>query len=114
LIYNNPAGTFTLSVLKGSDVLYSKNFTSEEVKASLATTNNYAHVFYPIIPENSIQLEVGTYKIKLSATGYTATTTSYLGWIRQFENIQTELDYAPADDLDKPYSMRLKIYKRQR
>ena len=112
LVYNNPFGAFTLTILKGSETLFSKSFTSEEIKSSLLTTNNYAHVFYPIIPENGIQLESGTYKFRLSATGYTPTDASYLGWIRQFENIQTELDYVPETDFEKPYSIRIKQYKR--
>jgi hypothetical protein len=112
LMYNNPSGTFTLSVLKGSELLFSKSFTSAEIKTAMSTTDNYAHVFYPIIPDNGIQLEGGTYKFRISASGYTASESSYMGWIRQFENIQTELDYVPYSDLQKPYSIRIKQYKR--
>lgn len=110
LMVNSPSGTFTFSLLKGVQTLYSKSFTSADIKASLDTTDNYAHVFFPIIPENPIQIESGVYTFKLQASGYTVNTSSYLAWVQQYENIQTELENEIENFTELPFSVRIKSY----
>ena len=112
LVFNSPSGTFTFSVIRNTEILYSKSFTSTDIKTSLSTTDNYAHVFYPIIPDNPMQLERGLYTFKISASGYTASDSSYLGWIQQFENLQTDLDYTATNSTFNPLAIRIKAYKR--
>jgi hypothetical protein len=112
LIYNSPAGVFTFSVLNGAEVLFSKTFTSADIKASISTSNNYAHVFYPIVPTTQVELEKGTYRFKLTSSGYTFSESSYIGWIKQHEDLQLPLDYIPTDDFDNPLSIRIKTFKR--
>ena len=106
-----PAGTFTCELIKGATTLFSKTFTSSLIKLSLPTTNNYAHAFYPIIPDSPVQIEKGTYKLKISTSGYTQTGSSYLGWAQQFEDIQNEMSYTPSADSENSLAFRLKIYK---
>lgn len=111
-MHNSPAGTFTFDVLNGDDeVIFSQTFDSASIKQSLATTNNYAHVFYPIVPTSPIQIERGLYTIKLSATGYTSSDSSYLGWIQQYENVQNVMDYVPASDAENSLSIRIKKWE---
>lgn len=112
MMYNAPTGTFTFSVLNGSTVLFSKTFTSADIKASLNTTSNYAHVFFPIVPTEQVELEKGTYRFKLTSSGYTFSESAYIGWIRQHEDLSLPLGYAPADDYSNPLSVRIKVYKR--
>jgi hypothetical protein len=111
-LHNAPAGTFTLEIISGATSLFSQSFTSNDIKLSLETVNNYAHVFYPIVPLIPIQLNAGTYKIKLSSSGYTVSGNSFLGWIRQHEDLNNKLDYVPASDSDNPLAIRLKVFKR--
>lgn len=106
-----PAGTFTVDLTGPNGVVISKSFTSSDIKTSLSTTDNFAHVFYPIIPENPVHIEYGAYTIKLTATGYTATDSSFIGWIQQHENLNNSLSYTPSDDSKNPLSIRFKIYK---
>lgn len=110
LMVNSPSGTFTFSLFKGAEELYSKSFTSADIKASLDTTDNYAHVFFPIIPENPIQIESGAYTFKLQASGYTVNTSSYLAWVQQHEYIQTELENEIENFTELPFSVRIKSY----
>lgn len=110
-IHNAPVGTFKLQMMKGSTLVFENIFTCDEIKASLNTSDNYAHVFYPVIPLTPTQIEKGTYTIKLSSTGYTFTSASYLGWCRQYENVQAILDFEPENDGQNPMAMRIKIYK---
>ena len=111
VMVNAPAGTFSFDLLKGANVIFSKDFTSADIKLSLTTANNFAHAFYPIIPNNPIQLEKGTYKIRISAIGYVENGLSYMAWAQQFENIQNEMSYTPSGDNENSLAFRLKIYK---
>lgn len=110
-LHNAPVGLFTLELLNSDDeVVFGQDFDSADIKASIPTTNNYAHVFYPIVPNNPIQIESGLYTIKLSASGYSPSSTSYLGWIQQFENLQLPMEYVPVNDTEKPLAIRIKQY----
>lgn len=111
VMIGSPLGTFTCELTKGGVEIFSKTFTSALIKLSLSTTDNYAHAFYPIIPDAPIQIEKGTYKLKISTSGYTETATSYLGWAQQFEDIQNEMSYTPSGDNQNSLAFRLKIYR---
>ena len=111
-MHNAPSGTFTLKLLSGVTELLSQSFTSSDIKASIPTTNNYTHVFYPVIPINPIQLDSGTYTVKITASGYAPTSVSFLALIRQHEDLNNKLDYVPLTDDENPLAIRLKVYKR--
>ena len=111
LMVGSPAGTFTYELIKNGDTLFSKSFTSSDIKNSLSTTDDFAHDFYPIIPDNPVQLEKGAYKLRLTNSGYFQNGSSYLGWVQQFEDIQNELSYIPSGDNQNSLAFRLKIYK---
>ena len=111
VMIGSPAGTFTCELIKSATTIFSKTFTSTSIKLSLGTSNNYAHAFYPIIPDEPIQIEKGTYKLKISTSGYTQTNSSYIAWAQQFEDIQNEMSYTPSGDGENSLAFRLKIYK---
>lgn len=112
-IYNSPSGTFTFQLIKSSVVIFSQSFTVADIKTSLGTTNNYMHCFYPIIPSSLVQMAEGTYTVKISSSGYTASNSSYIGWIKQHENIQNGIEYTPSSDKQNPLAIRIKTYKRE-
>lgn len=111
LMYNSPLGTFKIEVLRGADVVYEEEFTSSDIKTIIGTTDNYAITFYPIIPPSPIQIEKGNYTIKLSSTGYTYSSTSYLAWIQQHENVQNTMAYTPVYDSENSLAFRIKELK---
>ena len=111
VMIGSPAGTFTCELIKGVTTIFSKTFTSSSIKLSLTTTDDYAHAFYPIIPDLPIQIEKGTYKLRISTSGYTETSSSYLAWAQQFEDIQNEMSYTPIGTEQNSLAFRLKIYK---
>ena len=106
VMINSPVGIFTFKLFKGATELFSVDFTSIDI-----STESYAHVFFPIIPEKPIQLEKGQYKISITTSGYTKTNDSYIGWIQQFEDIQNEMSYTPVRMEENSLAFRLKIYK---
>lgn len=112
-VFNIPDGTFTFQLIKSSVVIFSQSFTSADIKTSVGTANNYIHSFYPIIPTVLVQMLAGNYTVKITSSGYTATEASYLGWIRQHENIQNGIDYTPTSDRKNPLAIRIKTYKRE-
>lgn len=105
-MHNSPAGTFTVTLYRNDVELASKSFTSADIKASLNTDNNYIHVFYPL-DFGFTPLSKGTYKIKLTSSGYTFSESAYLAWIKEFESIYQEFSSAIPLVTDYPYSFRL-------
>ena len=112
-MHNAPAGTFTMSIYDVSDEsqVFTQSFTSSAIKAALSTSNNYAHAFYPIIPNTKLKLGAGTYRAELTSSGYTYGAESFLGWVQQHEDLNNELDYTPANDLENPLALRIKELK---
>lgn len=111
LYLHNPSGTFTIEIKQGSTVISSKSLTVAQIKSAIPTTDNYAHVFTPFIFDAPVKLERGSYSLRLSASGYSNSAASFLGWCQQFEDIQNEMDYIPFDDSENSLAFRLKIYK---
>lgn len=111
-MHNAPSGTFTITLKRGVETIFAKSFTCADIKTALGTLNNYAHVFYPIIPDAPVQLESDLYTVVLSSSGYTMNASSFLGWIRQHEDLNNILDYVPTADYENPFSIRLKILDR--
>lgn len=111
-LHNPSADYFTLKVIKDSVEIASVNATVSQIKSSFGAVDNFAHVFYPFITLNPIQIEKGTYIIKLIAgPNYVNNESSFMGWIKQHEDIQNETSYTPSDDSRNPLAYRMKIYK---
>ena len=111
LYLHNTSGTFTFELKKSGSAIASKSLTDAEIKALIPTTESYVHVFCPFIFSNPVKIEKGEYSLRLSASGYSNSAASFLGWCQQFEDIQNEMDYIPLDDSENSLAFRLKIYK---
>jgi hypothetical protein len=110
LMVNAPSGNFVFKVLKDSLEIFSHTFPSANNKTSLGITDNFAHVYFPIVPDD-LQLEQGEYVFRLESD-YSPTFTSFLAWIQQHEDIQNEIDYTPSGDQENPLTVRLKILRK--
>ena len=111
LYLHNPVGVFTLELKQSGNVLASKSLTVDAIKSAIPTTDNYIHVFCPFIFDTPVKIERGSYSLRLSASGYSNSAASFLGWCQQFEDVQNEMDYIPFDDSENSLAFRLKIYK---
>jgi hypothetical protein len=106
--HNTPAGTFTLSILDLSDnLIASKSFTAQEIYDAIPTTNDYAQAYFRINFDNKVHLPSATYKLRLSSSGYTFSESSYMGWVRDHEDLKVTLGYTPASDLTNPLSYEI-------
>ena len=108
---NAPTGTFTFSVTGTNGFSFSKSFTSQDIKNCIPTVNSNIHVFFPILPSAPIFLSKGDYTMTLSSTGYFYNRGSFVGWIKQFENLNVPLSYTPSNDAENPLAFRLKVFK---
>lgn len=106
-MHNAPSGTFTIKIKQGSEVLASKDFTSAEIKSDLSTSDNYAHIYKAIEFDEIIQLDKNTYTIELSSSGYTYSDSSFIGWVRDYENIYNNLDGSQTSLGTYPFGFQL-------
>lgn len=109
IYYHNAAGAvFKFEIIKGASVIFQQTFTSLDIVDSVGGV--YAHVFYPIIPVNPVQIQSGVYKFRIApVSGYTPGNT-FIGWIKQFEDTQNKMSYIPTDDSQLTYAIRFKEY----
>lgn len=112
VMYNAPAGTFTLTVKSGANSLISKDFTSAEIKTDLSTSNNYGYIWKAIVFDDLLALKKGTYDLVLSSSGYSHSNTSFLGWVKLHENLFNDRTDAFVDYTTNPYGVL--IYERTR
>lgn len=108
-IHNLSGATFTLEILRNSAPIFSQDFTSEEINQ--AVNGVYAHVFYPIIPENPVQIEPGDYTFKIKAKSGYLPAENFIGWCRQYNDVQNQMSYSPTSDSENSLAIRFKIYR---
>lgn len=110
LYFHNVSGaTFAFEIERNSTVIFSQQFTSEQI--ALAVGAQYAHVFYPIVPSNPVQLEAATYKFRIKVISGYVIGESFLGWIRQYQDTQNEMSYTPTVADEITYAIRFKEYQ---
>jgi len=102
VMYNEPSGTFTLSLKEGATTYASKSFTSADIKTDLSTTDAYAWLYKAIQFDYTIPLRAGSYDFVLSHSGYTYSDSSFLGWVKSHENIFNSLSDAYSGDTNNP------------
>ena len=112
VMYNSPAGTFTLSFKSGATTLQTKNFSAADIKTDLGTSDDYAYIDKAIVFDTPVIVKNGSYDLVLSHSGYTESPTSFLGWVKSHENIFNELESAPVDYTYNPFDVL--IYEKVR
>jgi hypothetical protein len=106
--HNVTGAVFTFELKRDSDVIFEQDFTSEQVKEA---SGDYAHVFYPIIPINPVQLENGSYTFTIKRkSGYLA-GASFIGWIKQYVDVQNEMSYTPESSASNTFAIRFKKFR---
>lgn len=112
-IHNAPSGTFKFGVYEGANLLFEKTFDSAFIKSELNTTDNFAHLFLSL-PFPNESLKAGVYKMKLSSVGYVFNSSSWLGWIKDFEsNFEKNNDLESIEFTQYPLTTRILVMKRR-
>lgn len=114
VLYNAPAGTFTLSLMQSSIVLGSQTFTSASLRSLFDTSDDYLHGYPKIEFTNPVLVKEGSYTLKLSSSGYTFSNSAYIAWVKRHENLFYKIDGGvPEDDANLPLTFELWAYKKQ-
>lgn len=112
-MHNSPSGTFTLSLKEGAATLASVDFTSAEIKTNLSTSDNYAYLWKTLQFSDPVFVSKGSYSLVLSSSGYSFSESSYLGWIKEHENIFNDTaSLSGVSFMDYPLSYQLFEKKR--
>ena len=110
-MHNAPNGTFSLSIKSGSTTLASKSFTSAEIKSDLSTSDNYAWIWKNLAFDFTVPLEKGDYSLELSSSGYSFSSSSYIGWVKDHESVFNTISGNPTSSLDNPFTFQLFEYR---
>jgi membrane-bound inhibitor of C-type lysozyme len=89
-LHNDPAGTFTISLKQGVTTIDSKSLTLAEILSGSGFSSGQYHwgVFkFEFDNYNKIKRNV-TYTIELSASGYSFSESSYMGWVKPHEDFK--------------------------
>lgn len=111
--HNDPAGTYTIKIKNGSTELASKSLTMAEIISGASwTTGQYHHgVITFDLSGSEIVLNKGvTYTIELSASGYSFSESSYVGWIKEYENLKNTYTGSTSDAFSLPFSYEIWSY----
>lgn len=111
VMINSPSGTFNFEMIKDASTIFSKTFTSSDLKSALGTLDDYLYSFHPIIPNSPIRIKKGTYNFKLTHTGYSFNESSFLGWGQQYEDRQNPVSYTITGSSSIPLAFRIKTKK---
>jgi hypothetical protein len=110
--HNFPSGTGLLEILDENDnVLHSKSFSPSDVYSGLETANPYAHAYLRVLFDQPFPMPKGNYKIKISASGYTFSESSYLGWVKEHEDLKVPVKFIVAGDQNNPLSFEIWSYE---
>lgn len=113
-LHNDPVGSFTISIKHGSTVLGQSTLTISEIKTEAGFADNqYHHGVFRFIFDPLVVLQARTeYNIELSASGYSYSDSSFIGWVKEFENLKNTFTDTISTDFDRPFSFEKFSYKR--
>lgn len=105
---NLPNTTITLAIKQGATTVDSSTLTQAEIIAnSSITSSNYAHGFFRF-DFTSTPLHAGqSYDIVLSASPYTFSESSWIGWVKEHENHTNNFASSIQYDQDNPLSLQI-------
>ena len=113
MFYNDPAGTFTMTIKQGSTTIIAKSLTMTEILTGTSWTANQYH--YGVINfefATPVALLVDTtYTAVLSSSGYVFSESSYLGWVKSYTNHLNTVAGATSSDLENPFDVEIWDYK---
>lgn len=109
----DPSGTFTYAIKSGVNTLWSDTFNVAEMKSDLSTSATRLHMMKAKNVDPVINLGPGTYTFELSSSGYTASSSSYLAWLVDWEGQYFDASPSLIDNLLRPFHFEIWTYKRQ-
>lgn len=113
LSVGDPVGTFTYKIKEGATTHWSDTFNVVEMKSDLSTSATRLHMMKAKTVDPVINLGPGTYTLELSSSGYSASSSSYLAWLVDWEGQYFDASSNIIDNLLRPFHFEIWTYKRQ-
>lgn len=108
LLYNDPVGTFTLSLKDAGNIIAETDFDMDYLKSNAGFLDDQYHYGFFKIPMQAVLHKNINYTLELSSSGYTFDGSSYIGWIKEFEDItNTFTDDTIWSYREKPFGYQL-------
>jgi hypothetical protein len=103
--HNLPDGLFYLCLKDGSSDILKIPFSSQSVKTTLSLDANYfwADLAFPCIAS----LSPKGYELRIECDNYLATTSSWFGWVKDWDGLYGQVIGSPDSFPNYPYSFRL-------
>lgn len=110
-VHNLPSGVFLISILKGAQVIMTIDFSSVELQQKLDIDDLYfwGDFAFPV----SFYLDRGDYQIRLESSGYVFNDGSFIGWVKDFDEINRDIIGEANDFSQYPFSFNLIEYKQR-
>lgn len=112
LLFNDPSGTFTLTLKEGATTLEASSLSMSTILSDGNLTAGQYHKGALRFNFTTILNKGISYTLELSSSGYTFAETSYLGWVVEHTNPLNILDGVITYDTERPYSFETWGYKR--
>lgn len=101
-----PAGAFKLRLKRSTTTIKEWEFTSSDAREAFGGSLNYFHVYLSLVSEAFV-IRPGEYTLELSATGYTLSSGSFMGWCKDFAGPTGAIIGTPNDFTSYPLSFRI-------
>lgn len=106
--YGLPAGTFNVNVYKGADIVHTWSFTAAEAKAAFNVTEEYFWGYLAL--KGDCFLDEGGYAIDIETEGYTFSESAWIGWVKNWQALDSNTVGTPSDFTAYPYTYKLIEY----
>jgi hypothetical protein len=104
--FNRPSGEFTLEIHRDSQVIFQREFSSDDIIDQLGGVGDYSHSWF-FIPCD-LPLSSGSYIARLGATNYTYSEESFIAWAIDWQGFAIE--EISSKGLERACGIRLITY----
>lgn len=112
--FNNPAGTYTMTIKDGGTTIGTKSLTMAGINTLVTTQEGsslaYKVGYFSFVFDAPIRLSRNVeYDLILTTSGYTFSASSSVAWVKEYLNETNKLGSTPTaqNDLWKAFSYRL-------
>lgn len=112
----SPAGTFVVSLTDMDDNILatcSQSLAQMQTLGNAQLQANYFHGQVTFQLDKAVVLKPGTYKLQLSATGYTYVDTAFIGWVKADTDPSVPVEGSPLP-VDSAYDFEMYVLERVR
>lgn len=105
-VHDMPAGVFRLRLMKGSDQIFSRTFTSETLREEFGGSESYFHIYFTFFTQRKI-LDRGEYSLILDHTDYVYDANKFIGWCKDYRGVFGSFDTSQVSFTEYPYAYRI-------